>query len=142
MTEIALKSLSFLTRKPHGEIVQSRQIGAHLGVSATYVAKALQPLVRVGWLRSVKGRAGGWLLQVEPASKTVLQAVEALEPFGQWRRCPIGHEDCSEGVDCPFHATWCRAVEGFSDSMRATTVDRLPDFLPACYERRLVNSQD
>ncbi|MAE77038.1 MAG: hypothetical protein CMJ85_09240 [Planctomycetes bacterium] len=134
MTEIALRGLAYMIDAPSGRVVQSRQIGTRLGISGTYVAKALQPLARIGWLRSVKGRCGGWVLEVDPAAHTVLEAVETLEPHGEWSRCPVGHRSCGDETDCPFHDTWSRAISEFRATLAKTQVAALPRFLPPCYD--------
>ncbi|MDQ0940631.1 Rrf2 family protein [Streptomyces sp. V1I1] len=46
-------------------------------VSASYPAKQLQALSRAGLVRSVQGKAGGYVLTREPASITVLNVVRA-----------------------------------------------------------------
>ncbi|MEU8872883.1 Rrf2 family transcriptional regulator [Streptomyces javensis] len=48
-------------------------------VSASYLAKQLQALSRAGLIRSVQGKAGGYVLTREPASITVLDVVEAVD---------------------------------------------------------------
>jgi Rrf2 family protein len=135
-TEICLHSLALLLSRPRGEIVQSRQIAEHLGISATYVTKALQPLARRGWLRSVQGRSGGWLLTVDPTSLTLRQIIEALEPDLGWRRCVIGHAVCSDETSCPFHDVWKRTLAKIEALMASTQLDALADFLPPSIHHR------
>lgn len=146
MTEIALKGLAFLIGCPKGEVVQSRRIGQHLGISPTYVAKALQPFARVGWLHSVKGRAGGWVVMLKPQEHTLLEAVDHLEPGGAWKRCFVGDVVCaspqcgqmaghSHEVGCPFNELWLRTVAQIEAILAGTRIDRLPSSLPACFSR-------
>ncbi|MFQ5507117.1 MAG: RrF2 family transcriptional regulator [Planctomycetota bacterium] len=135
-TKICLKSLAFLVTKERGSVVQSSEIAGRVGVSPTYVTKVFQPLCRQGWLRSIKGRTGGWVLDKDPSKLTLAQTVLVLDPEQQWRRCVIGHEICSGETACPFHDTWVQAIEDFQQVMEATTLDRLPEFLPPCFDGR------
>ena len=138
MTEIALRGLAFVMSQPEGQVIQSRQIGEHLGISGTYVAKAFQPFARANWLRSVKGRAGGWVLEFEPTEHTIMDAVDVLEPNDTWKRCVVGNVLCQEQRDgCPFHDTWRHTVDEFEKLMKQTRLARLPEFLPPCYDRTL-----
>lgn len=56
-------------------------------VSASYLAKQLQALSRAGLVRSVQGKAGGYVLTREPASITVLDVVEAVDGAEQAFTC-------------------------------------------------------
>lgn len=140
MTEIALRGFAYVMQQPKGDVIQSQRIGEKLGISGTYVAKAFQPLARAGWLRSVKGRAGGWVLECDPAQHTVLDAVDVLEPRDGWRRCPVGHLECGDEVDCPFHDTWENTMNEFRRVMESTNLVRLPGWLPPCYEKGVTES--
>lgn len=144
MTEIALKGLAFLIGSPKGQVIQSRRIGKHLGISPTYVAKALQPFARAGWLQSVKGRAGGWLVTFAPQEHTLLEAVDQLEPGGGWKRCFVGDVVCvspqcgeaqgrTHEPGCPFNDLWQRTVGQIESILGSTRLDRLPLSLPACF---------
>jgi Rrf2 family protein len=48
-------------------------------VSPTYLAKQLQALSRAGIVKSVQGKAGGYLLTRSPAEISVLDIVEAID---------------------------------------------------------------
>ena len=132
MTKICLRSLAFLVAEARGKIVRSREIGARLGISPTYAAKALQPLERKGWLRSIRGRKGGWQLSVDPASVTIYDVVQVMEPDQRWKRCVVGHEVCEDDCACPFHETWKETVRKISTVMKDCRLDRLDEFLPPC----------
>ncbi len=121
-TEICLRCLSLLVAKGNGAILQSREIGTCLGISATYVTKSLQPLARRGWLRAIKGRKGGWTLDTDPSKVMLSDVIHALEPDRQWDRCVIGHGQCSNETACAFHDTWGRLRRQIEDDMRNTSV--------------------
>lgn len=48
-------------------------------VSGTYLAKQMQSLSRAGLVRSVQGKAGGYVLTRAPEKITMLDVVEAIE---------------------------------------------------------------
>lgn len=127
-TEICLRCLSLLVAKGEGAILQSREIGANLGISATYVTKSLQPLARSGWLKARKGRNGGWTLSVNPTTVKLDQVIDALEPDRHWDRCVIGHGECSDETACAFHATWGKLRQQIEQDMRNTTIADLKQY--------------
>jgi Rrf2 family protein len=51
-------------------------------VSPSYLAKQLQALSRAGLIRSVQGKAGGYVLTRPPAQITVLDVVDAIDGPG------------------------------------------------------------
>lgn len=130
MTEICLRALTFLVGAEAGSIVQAREIADRLGISSTYVTKAFQPLARAGWLRSIKGRAGGWMLAVDPRRRTIAELIDVLEPNQRWKCCVVGHVVCSDETACPFHETWKKTLENMERVMRRTRLNELAGFLP------------
>lgn len=61
------------------EPVSVGQLAELHDVSTTYLAKQLQALSRSGILKSVQGKSGGYSLNRDPASITVLDVVEAID---------------------------------------------------------------
>ncbi len=129
-TEICLRCLSLLVAEGQDVVLQSREIGVKLGLSATYVTKSLQPLAQRGWLKALKGRNGGWSLAVDPTSVVLSEVIDALEPDRQWHRCVIGHGQCSDETACAFHDTWGKLKRQIEDDMRSTTIAELRRFTP------------
>jgi Rrf2 family transcriptional regulator, iron-sulfur cluster assembly transcription factor len=127
-TELGIRGLAVLLTLRGDQLVQSREIAARLGVSATYITKALQPLARRGWLRSTRGRAGGWDLVVDPDTITLADVVRALEPDEQWRKCVVGHAVCSDETACPFHEVWGETRQRFAGVMEETPISELARF--------------
>ncbi len=129
-TEICLRCLSLLVAEEDGAILQSKEIGIKLGISATYVTKSLQPLARQGWLRALKGRKGGWTMAINPSSVMLSQVIDALEPERQWHRCVIGHGLCSDETACAFHHTWGKLKRQIEADMQTTSIADLKNFTP------------
>lgn len=130
MTEICLRGLSFLVAKSSDDLVQSADIATKLGISPTYLSKAFQPLALNGILRSVRGRNGGWILAVDPATTPLARVIEILEPGGRWKKCVIGNSSCADETACPFHFTWKATVDEFCKILDRTMIVGLADFLP------------
>ncbi|MFD5632105.1 MULTISPECIES: RrF2 family transcriptional regulator [unclassified Streptomyces] len=91
-------------------------------VSASYLAKQLQALSRAGLVRSVQGKAGGYVLTREPASITVLDVVEAVDgPAPAFacteirRRGPLA----TPAESCTAPCAIARAMNGADEAWRA-----------------------
>lgn len=86
---------------------QARDLAAHLGIPASYAAKVLQRLRDAGFVRSNRGRGGGFRLARDPATVQLLEVVNFLDgpaPGG----CILARPDCSDEGGCPLHAYWAR----------------------------------
>jgi Rrf2 family protein len=78
------------------------QIAAATHVPKPYLAKVLQGLSRAGVVYSRRGIGGGVALVEDPAKLTLLAVVNAVEPLGRIRKCPL--ELSAHGARlCPLH---------------------------------------
>ncbi|WP_345800661.1 Rrf2 family transcriptional regulator [Microbacterium sp. AZCO] len=98
-------------------------------VSTTYLAKQLQALARARLVRSVQGKAGGYVLTRSPDEITVLDVVAAIEgPEPQFvcteirQRGPLAAspEDCLRA--CAVHRAMLAAEQSWRDSLRGVTI--------------------
>ncbi|WP_326726073.1 MULTISPECIES: Rrf2 family transcriptional regulator [unclassified Streptomyces] len=91
-------------------------------VSASYLAKQLQALSRAGLVRSVQGKAGGYVLTREPASITVLDVVEAVDGPGQAFTCTEIRQRgplATPAESCTAPCAIARAMSGADAAWRA-----------------------
>src|ERR1700761_7085607 len=86
--EYALRAAVYLA----GEAPEPRttdQVAAATRVPKAYLSKVLQGLVRAGVVHSRRGRGGGMTLAKPPAELTILEVVDAVEPIGRIKTCPL-----------------------------------------------------
>jgi Rrf2 family protein len=98
-------------------------------VSASYLAKQLQALSRAGLVRSVQGKAGGYVLTREPASITVLDVVEAVDGPGPAFTCteirqrgPLATPAEACTAPCPITRAMSSADAAWRDALRAVSI--------------------
>ncbi|GAA5700213.1 Rrf2 family transcriptional regulator [Streptomyces avermitilis] len=98
-------------------------------VSASYLAKQLQALSRAGLVRSVQGKAGGYVLTREPASITVLDVVEAVDGPDQAFTCteirqrgPLATPAESCAVPCAIARAMTGADAAWRAALRAVSI--------------------
>ncbi|WP_210589031.1 Rrf2 family transcriptional regulator [Streptomyces sp. GESEQ-35] len=98
-------------------------------VSASYLAKQLQALSRAGLVRSVQGKAGGYVLTREAASITVLDVVEAVDGPDQAftcteirRRGPFATPAESCTAPCPIARAMTAADAAWREALRAVSI--------------------
>ena len=97
------------------------QISEATKVPKPYLSKVLQGLDRAGIVQSRRGIGGGVALVKTPDALTILEVVNAVEPIGRIRECPLGL--AAHGVRlCPLHKRMDNALEMVEDAFRETTL--------------------
>ncbi|MBV1855580.1 RrF2 family transcriptional regulator [Catellatospora tritici] len=98
-------------------------------VSPSYLAKQLQELSRAGLVRSVQGKAGGYLLTRPAEEITVLDVVEAIEgPAGAFvctevrQRGPLATPPESCAAPCGIARVMYEADHAWRQSLRRVTI--------------------
>ncbi len=118
--EYALRAVVYLaSQTPDPKTTE--QIATATKVPKAYLSKVLQGLVRTGVVHSQRGIGGGMTLVKSPSSLTILEVVNAVEPIGRIRECPLGLE--SHGVRlCPLHRRLDDALASVEKAFGSTTL--------------------
>ncbi len=97
------------------------QIAAATLVPRAYLSKVLQGLRAAGVVHSRRGLGGGMVLARPPSDLTILEVVNAVEPIGRIRECPLGL--AAHGVHlCPLHQRLDNALALVEKAFRQTTL--------------------
>ncbi len=99
----------------------TEQIAAATRVPKAYLSKVLQGLGRAGLVHAQRGSGGGITLVKSPSALTILEVVNAVEPIGRIRECPLGL--AAHGVRlCPLHRRLDNALATVEEAFRRTTL--------------------
>ena len=97
------------------------QIATATLVPKAYLSKVLQGLCHAKIVQSRRGLGGGMVLTKSPSDLTILEVVNAVEPIGRIRECPLGLT--AHGVRlCPLHKRLDNAMAMVEDAFRQTTL--------------------
>jgi len=77
-----------------------------VGTSAGFVAQAMTPLVRAGWVHSEPGPTGGYSLTADLDDVSVLAVIEAVEGPTDGGQCVLADRPCDETGACALHVPW------------------------------------
>jgi Rrf2 family transcriptional regulator, nitric oxide-sensitive transcriptional repressor len=118
--DYALRAAVFLARDS-SEARTTEEIAKATRVPKAYLSKVLQGLVRAGIVHSQRGIGGGMTLRRDPAKITILEVVNAVEPIGRIRHCPLGL--AAHGVHlCPLHRRLDDALAMVEDAFHNSTL--------------------
>jgi Rrf2 family transcriptional regulator, iron-sulfur cluster assembly transcription factor len=125
-TDLAFQALEIIAAH-RGERVTGADLADHLDVSAQYLPHVMAPLTRAGWVASVSGPHGGYVLSKDLTEISLLELIEAVEgPIDETRCLHLGPIHTSD-ASCALHAPWTRARDAMIEELDAT---RLGDMLP------------
>lgn len=119
-SDLAVRALRILAEAP--ERLKGPQLAERVGSTSAFVSQVLTPLVRVGWIRSEPGPAGGYSLVVDLETVSVLAVIETIEGPTDAGRCVLADRPCSEGGNCALHVPWLGARSRLMAELDATSV--------------------
>lgn len=119
-TNLALRTLMVCAANP-GRIVRKADVAGAVNASENHLAQVINRLGQTGFLTTLRGRGGGFVL-ARPAAQisigAVFRAFEADLPFIE---CQSAQNTCPLHEVCRMRAHLSRAVEAFY-----ATLDPLP----------------
>jgi len=125
-TEYALRGLVYIKlqnlkeRRP-GTSEVAREIDA----PPFYIAKILQRLVRSGFLKSVKGKGGGFYFEPGKPELPLKKLIAATEGDRSFSGCGFGLKECSSDNPCPLHEKYIYVRDSVSRLVSEETVEGL-----------------
>lgn len=109
--EYALQAVLYLALKPNNESASIREMTDKLDIPYHFLAKILQSLTYKRLLRSSKGHAGGFALNLPPSEITLFHIVEAIDGVQFMHGCLLGFPECSTKNPCSLHDQWAGVRE-------------------------------
>lgn len=123
--EYAIRAMTYLARRPVGEISALRDVGAEQDIPESFLAKIFQSLVHAGLVASQRGAHGGFSLARPPGEITVREVVEAIDGPIALNGCVLWPEDCRRSGACRMHEVWILAQERMMDVLGEVTLAQL-----------------
>lgn len=122
-SEYGLRAVVWLAQRP-GSTLKVREIAEATRSSPGYLVKVLQSLAKVGILSAQRGAHGGFTLQRDPKTLTVLEVINAIDPIERIRTCPLGLEAHGATL-CPMHRRIDQAMAMIEESFANSTIHEL-----------------
>ncbi len=117
--------MTYLARRPVGEISSLRDIGVEQDIPESFLAKIFQNLVHAGLVASQRGAHGGFSLSRPPAEVTIREVIEAVDGPISLNGCVLWPEDCRRSGDCRMHEVWALAQERMMDVLGGVSLAEL-----------------
>lgn len=123
-SDLALRALRLLSQSGP---LKGRQLADGIGTTPQFIAQVMAPLVRREWVRSEYGPTGGYALEVDLDTLSVLDVIETIEGVTADGRCVLRGSPCPPLEPCALHAAWLRARSALLGQLKATSVADLEE---------------
>ncbi|QJB56809.1 Rrf2 family transcriptional regulator [Pseudodesulfovibrio sp. zrk46] len=103
------------------------------GITVQFIEQILRPLKKAGYIKSVRGAAGGHILDKDPGSISVGDVVRIMEGGISLTDCVTDEGLCNRSPICLTRKVWQRAshvLEKELDSITLADLMNNPDGLP------------
>ena len=118
--EYALRAVVTIAQH-EGRPCTAQKISEITHVPGPYLSKVMQGLVRASLVTSKRGLHGGFVLMKDPSELTILEVIDAVDPFKRINKCPLDIGS-HKGTLCPLHQRLDDAMATVEESLRQTTV--------------------
>ncbi|MDP7020627.1 MAG: Rrf2 family transcriptional regulator [Pirellulaceae bacterium] len=122
-TDYALRTLMFLAAR--GERAHVADVAELYGISRAHVAKVVNQLARLGFLRSIRGVGGGIELVRPPAEIRIGEVVSAFEGRLNLLDCTGASGVCTIENFCKLKQVLCEAERIQLEFLNGVTLDQV-----------------
>lgn len=105
--------------------VQASEISKRQGITVKYVEQLLRLLKKAGYISSVRGAKGGYVIIKNPKEITLGHIVRLFETQNDIIRCINNPQTCDLSLDCRIRLAWEKVNQAFYRSLDAITIDDL-----------------
>ncbi|MGE5421292.1 MAG: RrF2 family transcriptional regulator [Chloroflexota bacterium] len=127
-TEYAIRGLVYVRlqnikkRRPG-----TAEIAKEIDAPPFFTAKILQRLVRSGYLKSAKGKGGGFYFDENEPDLSLKDLINATEGSDLISSCAFGLKQCDEANPCPLHEKYAPIRESINKLVNEETVTGLAE---------------
>ncbi len=120
----SIRILTLLAQN-NGKVVPVKRLHEILGLPFKYITKLMTSLSKMGFVKAIRGREGGFLLARPVNEITVFDVVSAIDGIGDNEVCSLLFEECSDDDPCPIHPFIHDLKHEFKQRLKQTTLEML-----------------
>jgi len=121
-TELAIDSLFYMAANSQVADFSVDDVATAQHVSASYLAKIFQQLVKAGLLRSHRGSKGGYALGRQPSQISLRDVAIVFEGASPMYECNPTAKMCTLGPKCLIMATFSEAERKMQEVLSGVTL--------------------
>lgn len=126
-TRYAVRAMLELALNKSNAPVQLRTIASHQDISIKYLEQLMATLKTAGFVRSVRGSKGGYILAKPPNQIKLDRLFNCLEGPGTIVECIENNSFCNRAADCAPRLLWAQLQAAMMRVLKSTTLQDLVD---------------
>jgi len=103
-------------------MIQGRNVAEMLGINEPYFDQIMMTLRRSGWVKSVRGRKGGYILACAPGDINILDVIELFEG-----PVVLGNSKPSENAGYAAQGVWTDIAGYIKETLDGFTLQKVLD---------------
>jgi len=138
-TEYALRSLVYIQmQNMNGRRPGIDEITREIDAPRFYTAKILYRMVKNGFLRSLKGKGGGFFFEDDKPPLTIKKVVLATEGGKIFSSCVFGLKQCDSDIQCPLHEKYAPVRGSIDDLVSSETIQTLAHKYSGNFKKQII----
>jgi len=123
-SEYAIRILTFMAVNSH-ERHSAKLLHEQLNIPYKYLTLLMTALAKHGYVTSIQGRNGGFIISKNFSEISVVNIVEAIEGKNRFNKCILGFDECSDENPCALHSFWKENKKNIINMLENTTLEQL-----------------
>jgi Rrf2 family transcriptional regulator, cysteine metabolism repressor len=119
----AARAMVDLALRNTGTPVRLKDIAKGQGISEKYLSRLMASLVQAGFVRSRRGKNGGFALARPPADISILGLLETVEGPVAPAPCLEGARSCRKSRDCAARDLWAEIRDALTSALGGLTLE-------------------
>jgi len=104
-TSYSLNILSYMATNEENHM-SAALLHEKLKIPYSYLRQILTNLSKSGFIKSTRGRSGGFTFSKEKEKIFLADIIEATEGLDSLNRCILGFRECPFNSECQMHSVW------------------------------------
>lgn len=124
-TRYAMRAMIELAENNKTSPLQLKIIAQRQDISVKYLEQLMAVLRSAGFVRSIRGSKGGYVLANAPGQIKISDVFHCLEGTVTTAECVNNEDYCKRAADCAARDLWTRVQQAIEDVLESTTLQDL-----------------
>ncbi|MGM0608240.1 MAG: RrF2 family transcriptional regulator [Candidatus Muiribacteriota bacterium] len=121
----ASRALYELAKNNNSKPVSLTKISEKTGISLRYLEQIMRKLKKKGYVKTVQGINGGYLIAVKLSEISLKDIVDTLEGKGYPVECVVKDDFCNKIESCAMRKIWVEVHNSVGDVLSKYTLEEL-----------------
>ena len=126
-TRYAVRAIIELAQNDNSKPLQLKIIAQRQNISVKYLEQLMAVLRSAGFVRSVRGSKGGYVLAKAPSDIRLNEVMHRLEGTVATVECVENDDYCSRSADCAARYLWTKVEQAIEHVLESITLQDLVD---------------